>query len=57
MFYKICFALLLFTGIPKFNTVTCRYLRILVEPHGKIAAGNTGAGDASWLFVDEMIVK
>ncbi len=37
--------------------VTARYLRIIAEPLGIIPAGNTGAGDRAWLFVDEMIVN
>ena len=36
--------------------VSARYLRIIAEPKGIIPAGNTGAGDTAWLFVDEMIV-
>jgi len=48
-------------GAASFNiawqSVTARYLRIIAEPLGKIAAGNTGAGDEAWLFVDEMIVN
>jgi hexosaminidase len=39
------------------NTVTARYMRIIAEPLGKIPAGNTGAGDDAWLFIDEMIVN
>jgi hexosaminidase len=36
---------------------TARYLRIIAEPLGKIPAGNTGAGDDAWLFVDEISVN
>ena len=36
---------------------TSRYLKIIAEPMGKIPAGNTGAGDDAWLFVDEMSVN
>jgi hexosaminidase len=36
--------------------VTVRYMRIIAEPFGKIPAGNTGAGDEAWLFVDEMVI-
>ncbi len=35
---------------------TSRYLRVIAEPLGKIPAGNTGAGDEAWLFVDEVSV-
>ncbi len=37
--------------------VTAKYMRIIAEPLGKIPAGNTGAGDEAWLFVDEMVVN
>lgn len=34
-----------------------RFIRIIATPHGIIEAGNTGAGDQSWLFVDEVVVE
>jgi hexosaminidase len=37
--------------------VRAKYMRIIAEPLGKIPAGNTGAGDDAWLFVDEMVVN
>ncbi|HLK26937.1 MAG TPA: family 20 glycosylhydrolase [Puia sp.] len=40
----------------KWESVTARYMRIIAEPLGKIPAGNTGAGDEAWLFVDEMVI-
>ncbi len=40
-----------------FDAVNTRYFRVTVEPHGKIAPGNIGTGDASWLFVDEVVIE
>ncbi|MEX6688276.1 family 20 glycosylhydrolase [Danxiaibacter flavus] len=40
-----------------FDQVNARYFRVTAEPHGKIAPGNVGAGDASWLFVDEVVIE
>lgn len=40
-----------------FDPVTAKYLRVTAVPHGKIAPGNVGAGDASWLFVDEVVIE
>ncbi|WP_207632605.1 glycoside hydrolase family 20 protein [Foetidibacter luteolus] len=47
-------------GAAKFSlnwpAVAARYIKVIAEPVGKIAAGNVGAGDEAWLFVDELIV-
>ncbi|MBS1946743.1 MAG: family 20 glycosylhydrolase [Bacteroidetes bacterium] len=37
--------------------VTARYMRIIAGPVEKIPAGNPGAGNGAWLFVDEMVVN
>jgi len=41
----------------KWQTQNARYIRVTAEPLGIIPAGNTGAGDQAWLFVDELIVE
>jgi hexosaminidase len=35
----------------------CRYLKLVVEHYGKIPEGMPGAGNAAWLFVDEIEVN
>ena len=35
----------------------CRYLHIRVKNYGIIPAGNPGAGNPAWLFVDEIEVQ
>ena len=34
-----------------------RYVRVIAEPLGIIPAGNTGAGDEAWLFIDELVLN
>lgn len=41
----------------KWQPQNARYIRVTAEPLGIIPAGNTGAGDEAWLFVDELIVE
>ena len=41
-------------NIEKINT---RYLKIIVKNYGKLPVWHSGAGENSWLFVDEIIVK
>ncbi|MEP7237064.1 MAG: beta-N-acetylhexosaminidase [Ferruginibacter sp.] len=36
---------------------TCRYLHIRIKNYGIIPAGNPGAGNPAWLFVDEIEVQ
>ncbi len=35
----------------------CRYLKVLAKNYGIIPAGNAGAGNPAWLFVDEIEVQ
>jgi len=36
---------------------SARYVKIVLENAGKIPSGNPGAGEDSWLFVDEIVVR
>lgn len=40
-----------------FSPVTTRYLKVVVKNHGTIKTGNPGAGNKSWLFLDEIVVN
>mgnify|MGYP003575217248 CR=1 FL=1 len=37
--------------------VQAKWMRIVVTPYGTIPQGQSGAGRAAWMFVDEMIVE
>ncbi|MDQ8153902.1 MAG: family 20 glycosylhydrolase [Gemmatimonadota bacterium] len=39
------------------SAVDARYLRVTARSAGALPAGHTGAGQASWLFADEIIVR
>jgi hexosaminidase len=36
--------------------VTARYIKVIAKNYGKIPEGKAGAGNAAWLFVDEIQV-
>lgn len=36
---------------------TCRYVRVVAKNYGTIEAGNAGAGNPAWLFIDEIEIK
>ena len=36
---------------------TCRYVRIKAKNYGTIQAGNAGAGNTAWLFIDEIEIN
>jgi hexosaminidase len=39
-----------------FQPVTARYIKVVAKSYGKIPEGKAGAGNAAWLFVDEVQV-
>jgi hexosaminidase len=39
------------------ETKTCRYIRVVAKNYGVIPSGKPGAGNPSWLFVDEIEVE
>lgn len=39
------------------NNLKCRYIKVKVKNYGIIPAGNPGAGNPAWLFVDEIEVQ
>ncbi len=39
------------------NNLKCRYVKVKVKNYGIIPAGNPGAGNPAWLFVDEIEVQ
>ncbi len=41
----------------KFSEKKTRYVKIILENQGIIPTGNPGAGNAAWLFADEIIIK
>ena len=44
------------TFSPSQKIIQVRYIKIIAENYGIIPDGNPGAGNASWLFVDEVEV-
>ena len=40
-----------------FNNLNTRYLKIIAKNYGLIPKGKQGAGNKSWLFIDEIIVN
>lgn len=45
------------TGIYKFTPTSARYVRVIAKNAGTIPDGSPGAGNKSWLFVDEISVE
>ncbi len=41
----------------KFETIRTRYIKVLAINYGSLPGWHSGAGEYSWLFVDEIIVK
>jgi hexosaminidase len=41
----------------QFNPVSTRYVKVMVKNRGDIPAGNPGAGNKAWLFVDEIEIE
>ena len=44
------------TFSPTKKTIQARYIKIIAENYGTIPTGNPGAGNAAWLFADEVEV-
>ena len=40
-----------------FDSATTRYVKVMIKNWGEIPEGSPGAGNKSWLFVDEIEVN
>jgi len=43
--------------VESFPKTTAKYLKVMVKNYGIIPDGKPGAGNASWLFIDEISVE
>ncbi|HEX4374297.1 MAG TPA: hypothetical protein VHZ50_13435, partial [Puia sp.] len=41
----------------QFSSVAARYIKVVAKNYGKIPEGQPGAGNAAWLFCDEIGVN
>lgn len=41
----------------KFNSISARYIKIMIPNYGVIPEGKQGAGQKAWTFIDEIIIE